>query len=66
MKDIDETRNFGLRGPSYGNQDKNSAQGRMHARAHRTHTHTHIYIYTHLLSLIKVMLNDNYNYVSLK
>ena len=64
MKDIDETRNFGFRGPSYGNQDKNSAQGRMHARAHRTHTHT--YIYTHLLSLIKVMLNDNYNYASLK
>ena len=64
MKDIDETRNFGFRGPSYGNQDKNSAQGRMHARAHRTHTHT--YIYTHLLSLIKVMLNDNYNHASLK
>ena len=49
MKDIDETRNFGFRGPSYGNQDKNSAQGRMHARAHRTHTHTHIYIHTYYL-----------------
>ena len=48
MKDIDETRNFGFRGPSYGNQDKNSAQGRMHARAHRTHTH--IYIYTLIIS----------------
>ena len=62
MKDIDETRNFGFKGPCYGNQDKNSTQGRMRAHAHRTHT----YIYIHLLSLIKVMLNDNYNHASLK
>ena len=48
MKDIDETRNFGFRGPCYGNQDKNSTQGRMRAHAHRTHTH--IYIYTLIIS----------------
>ena len=64
MKDIDETRNFGFKGPCYGNQDKNSTQERMRAQAHRTHTY--IYIYIHLLSLIKVMLNDNYNHASLK
>ena len=47
MKDIDETRNFGFKGPCYGNQDKNSMQGRMRAHAHRTHTY--IYIYTYYL-----------------
>ena len=45
MKDIDETRNLGFRGPSYGNQDKNSAQTRTRVR-----THTHIYIYTLIIS----------------
>ena len=35
-------------------------------RTHTAHTHIYIYIYTHLLSLIKVMLNDNYNHASLK
>ena len=51
MKDIDETRNFGLRGPSYGNQDTNSAQERVCTRAH-THTHAHIYIYIYIHTLI--------------
>ena len=53
MKDIDETRNFGFRGPSYGNQDKNSTQVRTRAHAHaRAHTHTHIYIYTHTYCIL--------------
>ena len=49
MKDIDETRNFGFRGPCYGNQDKNSTQERMRVHAHRTHTHIYIYIHTYYL-----------------